>query len=142
MAEIGTKLAGVLGVLDESDGTHKGSGAQLLELGGAADGRGEQIGHRSVAGLQSAQRAQMIGEANPRVRFAEASLDTHDNLAQRRLEHRRDQCATGGEVSIQGGVAEPGATGDLVQGGIQAPLTEHLTSAFDELLPVARGVGP
>jgi hypothetical protein len=46
------------------------------------------------------------------------------------------------EAAVQGGDADPGLAGDLLQRGFQAVVAEHLPGGFDDGVAVALGVAP
>lgn len=55
--------------------------------------------------------------------------------------HVVDEGGPVGEVPVEGGVADPGPAGDLVEGGVRAELHQHLAGRHQDPLAVAHRVG-
>src|SRR5690606_31203397 len=138
--EVGPQYSGGVGALDESDESLERAGAQVLDVGGAGNGHGDEVGYAPVPGLHDPDRLDVGGEAVPRVRVGQAGLDRVEVLDQPVCEHRRDQVATVREPSIQRGVAGARPAGDVVQRGVEPLLGEHLPGGLDDGGPVAGGV--
>jgi hypothetical protein len=53
---------------------------------------------------------------------------------------RVQQLGAAGEAPVEGGDADPGLAGDLLQGGLQAVVAEHLPGGGHDDVAVALGV--
>ena len=58
------------------------------------------------------------------------------------FEAGRYEVCPGRESSVKGGDSHTGSAGDLLQGGVQSPLGEHLLGRGEYPLPISLGVGP
>ena len=141
VAEVGAQSTGCLSVVDQLVQVVEGDTAELDQLPLAADRGDEKVCQGAVARLQFTEEDEMPGEPRPRIGIGQRVLAGFDHLAHRVHEDRGDQVPALGEPPVEGGVADPGPAGDLVQRRLEATLGEHGPGSLDQLQAVTLGIG-
>jgi len=135
--ELLAQISRRLGPLHELDDLIVGASAELLHPSVSGQSHREKVAQTPVLRLQRADSSDKAGEALPGVGCSQRLLSGLGIFSDLVQERRGDQLLPARKASVEGGDADPGAQGYLLQRGLEPLLCEHLLGSGEEGGPIA-----